>query len=395
MYIELQGIFVFKNIISISKSRIEHNQAKTGGGISLLAGYSLLINNITIRNSVFNYNSALSGAAMYLCSLTDNPWPLNLHLVISDTDFTNNVVEKVSLRASLLYPDIVYVYKLNVVFSGDSMLTNNNALAIGLYHSSLVLYNNSYCIFDNNTGDRGGAIALYDCSTIILHDNVQLVFNNNSADIGGAIYSGECSLPVCFIQYYQAHVNPEEWNVQLYFSDNTAATYGNAMYISNIVSCWPPNVTCSSIIDNVEIIKQTFCWNNTWHYSPGDCYSNVDTSILYYTSPLPSYTIYPGGELSLELELFDGQMQVLNKFYMYQLCISGPASLYDYSCSINCSYQQRCSCCKDFENNKSFNLYFDGSVQDCIRNNANHEIDLNIIFSSTAQCNMSNATVLV
>ena len=295
--IELKGFFTFANNISISKTIIEHNEAIVGGGILLLADsnfHKLDKNSIVISNSTFHHNSAKHGAAMYLYSFID---PLALYVLISDTNFAKNVVEKIS--SVLACSGIICTDKLSFTFTGTIMLTSNNGSAIELHRdASLVLDNNSYCIFNNNTGNRGGAIALYDCSTIVLHDNVQLVFNNNNASIGGAIYSGECSLPVCFIQYYQAHVNPEEWNVQLYFSNNNASRYGNAMYISsNVVSCWPPSVTCTSITENVKIIKQTFCWNNTWHYSPGDCYYNVNTSILYYTSP-PSISLskYPGGE---------------------------------------------------------------------------------------------------
>ena len=251
IYIELKGFFVYTNNISISKTIIEHNEAIVGGGILLLADSDFLdINSIVISNSTFHHNSAQHGAAMYLYSFIDD----TLGLFVSDTNFTNNVaVMEISSLLQLACLSIICADRLSFDFTGTIMLTNNNyASAIELHCASLAFHHSSNCIFNGNIGTKGGAIALYDCSTIVLHDNVQLVFNNNSADIGGAIYSGECSLPVCFIQYYQAHVNPEEWNVQLYFSDNTASRYGNTMYISNVVSCWPPNVACSSITENVK-----------------------------------------------------------------------------------------------------------------------------------------------
>ena len=387
IYIDLKGLFVYTNNISISKTIIEHNEAIVGGGILVLADSDFLdINSIVISNSTFHHNSAQHGAAMYLYSFIDD----TLGLLVSDTNFTNNVavMEISSLLACL---SIICADRLSFDFTGTVMLTNNNyASAIELHHANLELHCSSNCTFDGNTGGKGGAIALYNCSTIVLHDNVQLVFNNNSADIGGAIYSGECSLPVCFIQYHQAHVNPEEWNVQLYFSDNAASRYGNAMYIStNVISCWPPNVTCSSITENVEIISQAFCWNNTWHYSPGDCYSNVDTSILYYTSPLPSYSIYPGDVLYPGLKFYNGQMQASNNelvldTFSYKLCISGPATYDDYC------YEQ-CSCCKDVKSNETLNLYFNSSMQHCIDDNT--KIHLYFTFTTVTQCNSSSGTV--
>ena len=387
IYIELKGFFVYTNNILISKTIIEHNEAIFGGGILLLADSDF---SLVISNSTFHCNSAQHGAAMYLYSFIDD----TLGLLVSDTNFTNNVaahaVMEISSLLQLACLSVICADRLSFDFTGTIMLTNNYASAIELHHANLALHCSSNCTFDGNTGDKGGAIALYNCSTIILHDNVQLVFNNNSASIGGAIYSGECSLPVCFIQYYQAHVNP---NVQLYFSNNTASRYGNAMYISNVVSCWPPNVTCYSITENVEIIKQTFCWNNTWHYSPGDCYSNVDTSILYYTSPLPSYSIYPGDELHPDLNFYNGQMQALNNelvldTFSYKLCISGPASYYDYYCYYEF---EQCSCCKDVKSNEILNLYFNNSMQHCIGDNT--KIHLYFTFTTVTQCNSSSSTV--
>ena len=301
------------------------------------------------------------------------------------------------LLSSPLCSGIMCIYKLQFILSDAIMFRNNNdASAIELHNASIVLYDSTKCTFDNNTGDRGGAIALYNCSTIILHDNVQLVFNNNHADIvGGAIYSGECSLPECFIQYYQAHVNPEEWNVQLYFSDNTAATYmyGNAMYISNVISCWPPNITCSSITENVEIINMTFCWNSTWHYSPGDCYSNVNSSIVYYRSSLPSYSVYPGDKLNLKFEFYDGQMQPssLKKSQTVLVCINGPASFND-TANYNYDPDSQPMKCNTIMHDisSSLSLYFapdiDNITGNCIHNDKSPNITLNVTLPTSIQC---------
>ena len=212
IYIELKGFFAFTNNILMSKTIIEHNEAIVGGGILLSADSGFFdINNIVISNSTFHHNSAQHGAAMYLYSFIDD----RLGLLVSDTNFTNNVaVMKISSLLACL--SIICADRLSFDFTGTIRLIRNYpSSAIELHHANLTLRHSSNCTFDSNTGNRGGAIALHNCSTIVLHDNVQLVFNNNSADIGGAIYSGECSLlpaSVCFIQYHQAHVNPEGWN---------------------------------------------------------------------------------------------------------------------------------------------------------------------------------------
>ena len=393
LHIRISGTFATDNNITIVNSLIEHNKALVGGGILVLIySNSLHIhNNITINNSSLNGNSARYGAAMYVYTYTDNNNPLALSLHIANTDIADNTgidMQNLMLLSSPLCSGIMCIYKLQFILSDTIKFRNNNdASAIELHNASITLYASTKCTFDNNTGDRGGAIALYNCSTIVLHDNVQLIFNNNSASIGGAIYSGECSLPVCFIQYYQAHVNPEEWNVQLYFSDNIAATYGNATYISNVVSCWPPNVTCSSITENVEI-KQTFCWNNTWHYSPGDCYSNVNSSIVYYRSSLPSYSVYPGAKLNLKLEFYDGQIQPssLKKSQEVLVCINGPASFNDTANDPD-SQPMKCNTIMH-DISSSLSLYFapNNITGNCIHNDKSPNITFSVTLPTSIQC---------
>ena len=371
MYIKLGDSIatVIRNNIYLLQNIIEHNKAMVkGGGVFLSIDSEVFIskNNITFRDSSFSNNRAQGGAALYLYSLIDNS--MVLYLQISNMKFFNNIASFLSC------PGTICIYKLQVIFSGSVILTSNHVSAIKLYNGTLVLDNNSHCIFESNIGDEGGAIALYNCSTIVLHNNTNLTFNDNSANIGGAIYSGECSLPMCFIQ---PHVIPEAWNVQLHFHYNTAHKYGNAMYIgSNVVSCWPPNVDCSSLSENVEIISKTFCWNTTWHYSPGNCYSNVDTSIVHYTSSVPVYYVYPGDELKLKLEFYDGQMKLSDFNETLNICIHGPASFNDaaniesdfyYSgseCSIYTYYYDQCPELKPVQNcstltqDESLSLYF-------------------------------------
>ena len=399
MYIKLGDSTVIRNNISISKNIIEHNKAMVkGGGVFLSINSKVFIskNNITFRDSSFSNNTAQGGAAMYLYSLIDSS--MVLYLQIFNVKFFNNTASFLSC------PGTICIYKLQVIFSGSVILTSNHVSAIKLYNAAtLVLDNNSYSNFESNIGNEGGAIALYNCSTIVLRDNTNLTFNNNSANIGGAIYSGECSLPMCFIQ---PHVIPEAWNVQLHFHYNKAHKYGNAMYIgSNVVSCWPPNVDCSSLSENVEIISKTFCWNTTWHYSPGNCHSNVNTSIINYTSSVPVYYVYPGDELRLKLEFYDGQMKLSDFNETLNICIHGPASFNDaanvesdfYCSSSKCSIDAHGHCpelkpvqtCSTLTQNGSLSLYFapNNNEDKCIKKDSDTpNISLTI---NSVQCSLS------
>ena len=405
MYIKLGDSIatVIKNNISISENIIEHNKAMVkGGGVFLSINSEVFIsknNIIMFHDSSFSNNRAQGGAAMYLYSLIDNS--MVRYLQISNVKFFNNTVT----ASFLSCPGTICIYKLQVIFSGSVILTSNHVSAIKLYNAAtLVLDDNSHCIFESNIGNEGGAIALYNCSTIVLQKNTNLTFSNNSANIGGAIYSGECSLPMCFIQ---PHVIPEAWNVQLHFYYNKAHKYGNATYIgSNVVSCWPPNVDCSSLSDNVEIISKTFCWNTTWHYSPGNCYSNVDTSIVYYKSSVPVYYVYPGDELRLKLEFYDGQMKLSDSYYeTLNFCIHGPASFNDAAnVESNCYYTTDdeyvyyyCPELKPVQNCSTYTLTQDGSLSLYFAPNNNEDKCINSNISLTinpVQCSLSGNVVV-
>ena len=398
------------NAIAVSKSMINYNEAPIGGGIFIVYSggfYSRTTCNITIVDTDFHCNSAQHGAAMYL-QVYDYPYnhddPLVLHVLLLNLNLTNNHGVKL-LPSSSYYTSctgIICIDNLLVMFSGIMELNDNNASSIELHnYASLELLSSSHCSFYNNKGEKGGAIALYNCSYVVLHDDVTLVFNSNTANVGGAIYSSEC-FSVCFIQYYQAHVDYEKWNVSLSFSDNSAHMYGNAMYtyVSSTVNCWPPYADCSTPRPrgNADYnISNMFCWTN-WHYSPGDCRDNVNTS-------MQSYSVYPGDTVNLEHEL--KILSASTKLTYYEICINGPASFNDTAnyngidcgCSVEFYDVDNCYCpeperCKTFSHHDihvalSFSLYF--APQATKRTNCIDESNNALTLHVQAGCNNSLA----
>ena len=76
---------------------------------------------------------------------------------------------------------------------------NNESALIAYYRSEVVILQNTSLHFTHNSGEYGGAIALFDCSYIIVYPKAQLYFSNNFASSfdmisGSAIYSGSCAL---------------------------------------------------------------------------------------------------------------------------------------------------------------------------------------------------------
>ena len=70
------------------------------------------------------------------------------------------------------------MYKSEVTLSGNSKFFNNYNSAFISYKSNIVL--TGTVSFVNNTGIRGGAMALYS-STIYLDNGLNISFINNSA----------------------------------------------------------------------------------------------------------------------------------------------------------------------------------------------------------------------
>ena len=131
-------------------------------------------NNLTIKNSVFENNRALSsnadgGAIWYDAS----------DLTVINCNFTNN-------RASLAGTHIYLTDNVKRIIINSSSFINGVRTGTG---SAIILTNGTIelnnCIFDGNTGELGGALRLLDGSVAV--ENCS--FSNNKAIYGGAIYS--------------------------------------------------------------------------------------------------------------------------------------------------------------------------------------------------------------
>ena len=144
-----------------------------------------------------------------------------------------------------------------------------------------------------------------------------LYFVNNSAQYkGGAIYyysSGERDLLSsrnCFIRYYDITMHPENWTSKFYFEGNTAG-YGNninnSIYASTVLPCIWGGVYGSSENDDYQSV---FCWNDNWQYfySPNTlapCVSQISTAPLKYIYIQPTYQLFPGQEMKLNVFFID------------------------------------------------------------------------------------------
>ena len=114
-----------------------------------------------------------------------------IRIYLIDSVFDNNLNSSIKI----VYTDVFVI--------DNCTIQNNEGTAVDAYFSDVTLSGNTW--FLNNTGERGGAMSLYQ-SFLILGNATSIVFQDNSAnDVGGAIYVYEKQLTEtddrpCFFQ---------------------------------------------------------------------------------------------------------------------------------------------------------------------------------------------------
>ena len=74
-------------------------------------------------------------------------------------------------------------------FSGKTMFKKNNMTALYSVAADLSFEEYSEVVFQDNIGDKGGAIFLSGDASIVVENNTNLSFIANKATLGGGIYA--------------------------------------------------------------------------------------------------------------------------------------------------------------------------------------------------------------
>ena len=207
--------------------------------------YKLHIKNLTLINGYFHILMAKETTQLSLLSITTTDFVLAIEYAtlaqLKDCTFLNGA-SPLTIRKS------------NVTFSGNSKFFNNHNSALVSYSSTVTLSETAF--FVNNSGIRGGAMALYS-STIHLIDGLNISFINNSAqETGGAIHiepdMTRSSCPDCFYE-----VLNHDMNITVYYSENLAQFGGDNIYGTSLALCdyqidhrFLSNVSMSAVSSN-------------------------------------------------------------------------------------------------------------------------------------------------
>ena len=101
----------------------------------------------------------------------------------------NKVVSKEINKHFYFRSGTVMITALPVKFSGETIFADNVGTALHVVAARVTFDNHTHVTFENNNGDKGGALALVGMATLIFNSSSTFLFVNNHADfVGGAIY---------------------------------------------------------------------------------------------------------------------------------------------------------------------------------------------------------------
>ncbi|KAL9973278.1 hypothetical protein ACROYT_G019708 [Oculina patagonica] len=257
------------NLFHINNCSFVNNVAVWGGGTSLV-GTTILqkctnhtdpaVTQFFFNSCRWQNNKGNVGAAMGLYLYNYNEYQIGPEIPYrvcfdSDTLFDSNEFHnEVNLlnRSLTTGQGALYSMEVPVIFINTTKFVNNSKSALVLDGSTLEVHDQLE--FINNTGFRGGAIAMYGRSRIIFHENANLTFEANSCDDkGGAMYiqapgpplesynATDTNMPyTCFFGYFNSSVDYNKWNTTVIFKDNKSPhnASGRSIYASTLKSCW-------------------------------------------------------------------------------------------------------------------------------------------------------------
>ena len=224
--------------VSITDCVFLNNSATYDGGAILI--YVDFGSELVIDKSIFVYNNAVRGAAVYG---SNRYYDNNLgHLILQEVIVENNHCfcngyQKIRGGAISFYGMKVDI--IGDTIRGSLFMSNSPLGAIQGENGFLQLHGN--ISFINNIGENGGAISLSNNVQLYFYDKCRVEFYSNVATgFGGAIYNdgsqieNERFTKKCSISFV---ANSIVIDTSITFADNHAQQGGHAVYATPIYDC--------------------------------------------------------------------------------------------------------------------------------------------------------------
>ncbi|XP_015776413.1 PREDICTED: uncharacterized protein LOC107354443 [Acropora digitifera] len=286
------------NHLTIKDTRFENNEGvQAGGGArlsNLVTDIKDRLNTFTVDNCLFVNNSAIWGGGVSIVGSTiaekcashselsqfifnDCQWENNTgtvgsafgafllnknedqigpevpyHISINGCTFKGNFVRRLKELVSI-GEGAFYSIEVPLLLHGNVTFINNTRTALALDGATLEIFDQVY--FIDNTGFRGGGMAMYGRSRVVFHEDSLLLFDGNKCLAqGGALYIDAPGPPlvsfnatgtnthICFFKYTNQSLDFDEWETKVVFRNNKAPSSfaGNSIYATTLKNCRRP-----------------------------------------------------------------------------------------------------------------------------------------------------------
>ena len=261
------GDTVFNSIVILTNVEFVENHAEYGGAIFFFSSKqrfpntnSLLFNKCTFTENVAHLGSAalISPSLYFRLSTGYSVIPKFKNCQFLGNKVRNSRHYDIQRTSGL---GTIYVSEYKIQFMGYNCFKHNFGCGIYLVNG-VIDFQNSSMLFNNNTGLKGGAVALIGSSTMIVGPNNYEFINNKAVYRGGAIYvslfdrTDFTTSRRCFIQYVdnKMDVISHGWNLNLSFVGNRAKdrSAGHTIFATSFLPC---QIIDSSLLEISEIFS--------------------------------------------------------------------------------------------------------------------------------------------
>ena len=256
----VKGIQDRLNTFTADNCLFVNNTAIWGGGTSLYGSTipGRCTNNAEVSQFFFNEcqwkkNTGTVGSANGAFILNKNEDQIGpevpYHISINSCTFEGNYVRRIKDFLSI-GEGAFYSVEVPLALHGNVTFINNTRTALALDRATMEIYDQLY--FMNNTGFKGGGMAMYGRSRIIFNEDSLLLFEGNQCRAqGGALYIDAPGPPlvsfnatgmnihICFFEYTNQTLDFDDWKTKVIFQNNKApfSFAGNSVYATTLQNC--------------------------------------------------------------------------------------------------------------------------------------------------------------
>jgi predicted outer membrane repeat protein len=228
--------------------KFDNNRAYSGGGVNI---YSNQLPDGDDKRAVHFINCSWTGntasrygaAVHIMAGVLVSGVRIHYHpIVFTDCKFVSNKIVPETFQGDNLQVQIngggaLFSNVVPIIFGGNTTFNDSNGTALWLSSSIASFHGGSQVLFQNNSGNNGGAVSLVGRSYLYLNGSSNFSFINNRAKhLGGAIYSisiDSILYQPCFID----HVIKTNKSVFTFSGNHAGDGRGHHIFVSSLYSC--------------------------------------------------------------------------------------------------------------------------------------------------------------